>query len=430
MRHTPGGIISRVVHNQTEPMSLGGSCEPSLALLPLGRALLARLRETWERLRLPAMARAEMEHDRLGLPLADPGPQQVLDAVMEWLARAQDCSHFHDGGVARDYSLIDGWASSYPETTGYIVPTFIEYARQSGRAEFRERARRMADWLVSIQLPSGAFQGGKIDSIPVVPVTFNTGQILIGLAAAQAEFGTYREPMRRAADWLVETQDDDGCWRDYPTPFAAPGEKEYETHVAWGLFEAARLDPGRGYGEAGSANVRWALSGQHANGWFARCCLDDATRPLSHTIGYVLRGLIEGHRFSPDPALLDAARRTADSLLGTLGEDGSIPGRLRSDWSSDVGWVCLTGSAQLASCWLLLFECTGDERYMRAAWLANRFLRRTVRTHGPAESRGAVKGAFPVDGGYGRFQFLNWAAKFLADSLMLEMRLRARTDLG
>ena len=36
----------------------------------------------------------------------------------------------------------------------------------------------MLDWLVSIQMPSGAFQGGTIGESPVVPVTFNTGQIL------------------------------------------------------------------------------------------------------------------------------------------------------------------------------------------------------------------------------------------------------------
>src|SRR5205085_10345256 len=126
--------------------------------------------------------------------------------------------------------------------------------------DMRERARRMTDWLVRIQLPGGGFQGGKIDMTPVMPVTFNTGQILLGLAAAETAFGQYREPMRRAADWLVHTQDPDGCWRKHPTPFATAGEKEYETHVAWGLFEAARIDPDRGYAEAGLANVAWALS--------------------------------------------------------------------------------------------------------------------------------------------------------------------------
>ena len=37
-----------------------------------------------------------------------------LPALMDWLCRAQDCSRNADGGVARDYSLINGWASSYP----------------------------------------------------------------------------------------------------------------------------------------------------------------------------------------------------------------------------------------------------------------------------------------------------------------------------
>ena len=163
------------------------------------RALASRARSL---IPLPAPARAERRSDHAGLSHEDPGSDQVLAASIEWLARAQDCSLSADGGVAHNYSLIHGWASSYPETTGYIIPTFLEYAKRSGRTDLRARARRMADWLVDIQLPCGGFQGGKIDSIPVVPVTFNTGQILLGLAAAEVEFGEYRTshaPRRRLA---------------------------------------------------------------------------------------------------------------------------------------------------------------------------------------------------------------------------------------
>jgi uncharacterized protein YyaL (SSP411 family) len=88
-----------------------------------------------------------------------------------------------------------------------------------------------------------------------------------------------------------------------------------------------------------------------------------------------------------------------------------------------VDWVCLTGSAQTAHCWLLMYRFTGEARYAEAAAKANRFVRRTVRLDGPAQTRGGVKGSFPVDGDYGRYEYLNWAAKFLADSLMLEMDL-------
>lgn len=375
-------------------------------------------------IRWPATAIAERRHDRTGAPGLEPGAERVLPELIDWLCRAQDNSRSADGGVARDYSLVHGWASSYPETTGYIVPTFLHYADRTGDREILDRARRMVDWLTGIQLPSGAFQGGKVDSRPVVPVTFNTGQILMGLAAAEGRFGGYRDPMRRAADWLVQTQDDDGGWRAHPTPFAKAGEKAYETHVAWGLFEAARIDSGRGYSEAALANVRWALGLQRDNGWFERCCLDDEAKPLTHTIGYALRGVLEAYRFSGDSTFLDSARLTADGLLSALRHDGHLPGRLNPDWSAAATWACLTGNAQVAHCWLMLFEHTKDFRYASAALKANAFVRRTVRLDAAPEIRGAVRGSHPGTGAYGRYQYLNWGAKFLADSLMLEIDLR------
>jgi len=350
----------------------------------------------------------------------------VLVEVMGWLCRAQDCTKFADGGVARDYSLVRGWAASYPETTGYIVPTFLAYADRTGDERYRERGRRMIDWLVSIQLPGGGFQGGTVEARPVVPVTFNTGQILLGLASGVQHFGDYREPMRRAADWLVDTQDEDGCWRRFPTPFAEPGEKVYETHVAWGLLEAARVEPARGYQEAAIRNVRWAIGSQRPNGWLDRCCLDSPAAPLTHTLGYALRGIIEAYRYTGDPEFLAAARRTSDGLVGVFGVDGYLPGRLRADWSPDASWVCLTGTAQIAHCLLLLYEFTQDERYVTCGLRANAFVRRTVDVEGAPEVRGGVKGSEPTSAPYGRYEYLNWAAKFLADSLMFEIDLRTR----
>ena len=94
-----------------------------------------------------------------------------------------------------------------------------------------------------------------------------------------------------------------------------------------------------------------------------------------------------------------------------------------------VKWACLTGTAQIAICWLQLFEITGKQTYRETAFLANRFLRRTVHTGEPAETRGAVKGSFPVDGGYNPYEYPNWAAKFLIDSLILEHEIRQRQSV-
>jgi hypothetical protein len=395
------------------------------------RPALAPLRSWLDELQLPAAARREARKDRQGLPAQDPGIERVVRESLAWLCRAQDLSPDRDGGVARHYSLVSGWGRSYPETTGYIVPTLLDAARRTGDASLRERARRMLDWFVRIQFPEGGFQGGTIGADPLVPVTFNTGQILLGLAAGVAELGeAYRPAMRRAADWLRDTQDPDGCWRRHPTPFARRGEKAYETHVAWGLLEAARVEPGRGYAEAALRNVTWAVSRQRANGWIADCCLNDPSRPLTHTLGYALRGLVEAFRFGQDPRWLEAACRTADALVPVVAPDGRLPGRLDQDWRPAVAWVCLTGSVQIAHSLLLLHRATGRSAYLDTARALNRYVRRTVGVDGPDEVRGGVKGAFPVDGAYGEYEYLNWAAKFMIDSNLLEQDLLASGPVG
>jgi len=379
------------------------------------------------KLALTELAIAEQQLDQQGLPhTTAPGGQECIDAALAWLCAAQDNSASADGGVARDYSLIKGWATSYPETTGYIIPTFIELAKRSGKEELHQRARRMLDWCVAIQFPEGGFQGGKIDATPKVPVTFNTGQILLGLAAGAQQYGDprYLEAMHKAAAWLRDDLDADGCWRKHPTPFAAPGEKAYETHVAWGLFEAERVAPGQGYGEAGLRQVDWALTKQTANGWFASNCLTNPKAPLTHTIGYVLRGVIEGFLLSLRPDLLAAAIKTADGLLPAVQADGRLPGRLDAAWQGAVNYVCLTGSVQIAHCLFLLYKETGKQHYFDAGQKLTAYVRRTVRLTGPDSQKGGIKGSFPLNGDYGQWEYLNWAAKFFIDANLLEMDLQ------
>lgn len=370
---------------------------------------------------LPEAAKLARVDDRRGRG-ADPGTEAVRDAVIEWLILAQDGAVPSDGGVARDFCLrSERWNASYPETTGYVVPTFLALAKRTGRKDLRTRARRMLDWLVSIQLEGGGFQGGTIGAEPLVPVAFNTGQILIGLAEGCRELGDeYVTAARRAAGWLVEIQDPDGCWRRGASPFAGPGDHAYDTHVAWGLYEAYGVLREQDVAGAATANVRWAIGHQAENGWFDHCCLVDPARPLTHTIGYALRGVIEAFRATGDEVFLDAALRTANGLLDVIDDDGYIPGRLDRSWGKAAEWSCLTGSAQIACCWFLLTALTSDERYADAARRANRYVRSTVAIDGRPGVAGGVRGSFPIDGGYNPYRYLNWAAKFLLDSLIFE----------
>jgi hypothetical protein len=374
---------------------------------------------------LPERARKAERQDFVGVPAFDPGPEVAILANLSWISRAQDCSATADGGVSRHFSLVNGWGPSYPETTGYIIPTMLAEAKIRDDSALRKRAERMLDWLVAIQLPEGAFQAGVVTRKPVVPVTFNTGQILLGLAAGArvSHKENYLFAMHRAATWLVETQDADGCWRRFPAPSTKPGEKAYETHVSWGLFEAERVSPGKGYGEAGLKQVHWALTKQQDNSWIRDCCLNDPIRPLTHTIGYALRGVLEAYRFSQNEIFLDAGVRTADALIHCVKSDGFLAGRFNSHWRPVVDWVCLTGSVQIAYCWLLLFDWTGDTRYFDAGRKVNSYVRRTIAVKGDPDLVGGVRGSFPISGTYGNYEYLNWAAKFCIDSLRKEVEL-------
>ncbi len=80
-----------------------------------------------------------------------------LGEAARWIARASDATP--DAGVSAGYGFEEGWLASYPETTGYIIPTLLTYAEYSGEEDYTRRALEMADWLLTVQLASGGFPG-------------------------------------------------------------------------------------------------------------------------------------------------------------------------------------------------------------------------------------------------------------------------------
>lgn len=349
---------------------------------------------------------------------------------MEWMCRAQDAAG--GGGVARSYSLRwqrgyrkSGWLPAYPETTGYIIPTFFDYGGLTGLGEFHDRAARMAEWESTVQLENGAVQGAVIGLEPT-PAVFNTGQVLFGWARAYEETRNqaFLQSAVRAADFLVAAQDGDGAWRLHGSRYARTGVNVYDTRSAWGVARAWQVTGDERYRECARKNLEFARGRVAANGWIAECCLDDDVRPLLHTLAYAMEGLLEGGLLLGQEAIVEAARRTADALVGRQRQDGSLSGRFDASWRPAVAWSCLTGDAQTSICWWRLFEVTREERYRAAGRAMNRFLMRTQKIHDANPGvRGGIKGSHPIWGGYGPYEYLNWAAKFFADALLLERRL-------
>lgn len=371
--------------------------------------------------------------DRMGWSLGpERGLQEHLDAAVAWILRAQQATP--DGGVAHSWDIRQQcWHASYPETTGYIIPTLIDFAELCGRPDAHAAALRMADWEIDEQLSDGGVRAGTMAAEVVVPTIFNTGQVLFGWARAylSTRDERYAQALRRAADWLVAAQDDDGCWRRFPSPFA-PGhpEKAYNTRSAFGLVRAAQALGEDRWMQAAVKNADWALRVALPNAFLPHNCLTDDPHPLTHTLAYSIRGLLEIGDATGQARYIDHAIRMIDAIASHQRSDGAIPGRFTPDWQPAGAWSCLTGNSQLAINWWRLTRITGDRRFEKHARAASRFNMRAqdLRVQDPHRA-GGIKGSHPVDEDYMTWRYPNWAAKFFCDALLLELHPQVR-NLG
>jgi hypothetical protein len=371
-------------------------------------------------------AKREARKDRRedgGTVFAD---EQHLMETAAWLCRAQDSSP--DGGVSRAYKAAyylgygpSGWQPSYPETTGYIIPTMFAIADFLKDASFAQRAIRMADWEIDIQLPSGAVMGSVVTATPS-PAVFNTGQVIFGWLATYRRTGEdqYLQAARRAGNYLVQIQDSEGSWKQGDSLYALSQATTYNTRVSWSLVELGLLTKHDGYIDAARENIEFALKKQNTEGWFADNCLNDPERPLLHTIAYATRGVLECGYLMENQNYIDSALKTLEGLLSCQRSDGGLPGRLTADWKAAVDWDCVTGDAQTAVNWLRAYSITGCKTFHNAARKTIDFLKKTQNLdHLNPGIRGGVKGSFPFDGIYGQYELLNWAAKFFCDALLM-----------
>lgn len=345
---------------------------------------------------------------------------------MDWLCRAQD--ETNAGGISSGFSLLHGWLAPYPETTGYIVPTFFDFARFSGKEEFHERARAMADWELQLQLPSGAVQGGEYrgEGVECHPAAFDTGQVILGWCRAFEETSDdrYLDAAIRAGNWLVSVQSEDGTW---PTPHHGTRGRAYDVRAAWGLLELNRLSGAPIHLHAAHASIEWTLCQQNENGWFDHNAFGSVhswpALPFTHCIAYVIEGLLGAWERLGDERYWRAAVRTADHLLAVIESRGYLPGELDSAWHSDVAYRCVPGDSQVAAIWFRIHARSREDRYRVAALLLNDEIKKTQSTTSRYEGiRGGVRGSQPIAGPYAPFTFVNWGAKFFAEALMLELQ--------
>lgn len=358
--------------------------------------------------------------------------RERAQAAVRWLLSAQDSTP--DDGVSLGYFPCDMdqtkvWRPSYPETTGYIIPSLLEFSKRFNDSNVRERALQMAVWETEIQMPSGAVQAGPV-CLPEEqePAVFNTGMVLDGYTAAYRVTNApgFLEAGRRAADFLLSDLGCDGHFQTHGKFVSKHRYKTYNCLCAWSLYRFGEDVSDARYKKAAVKIVDAAVEQQHANGWFSNNCLTNPNAPLLHTICYTLQAVLEVGILTGCEKFITAAQRGTDPLLLRISPEGFLRGSFFADWSPGLYSSCLTGNSQLAVVCYRLYELTGNSKYRTAADRLLNFLKALqVLDSDNSAIIGAMAGSFPLMGAYMTGGYPSWAAKYFLDALLFQDRLQS-----
>lgn len=350
-------------------------------------------------------------------------PEQSLEKTFQWIKASIDATK--DGGSSAYYRFSTGWKGSYPETTGYLIPTVYDYAIFKNSDEWKNIARKAADWLLSIQAPEGGWQGLQVDEKCDLRV-FNSAMILDGLVSAYRieNDDKYLIAAKRGAEWIMSKLNGDGFFSENNVV----GGGAFDTLVCACLLMLVELLP-QDEQETYRHQIKNALDAhltlQTDNGWFRNCNFQSNDTALLHHLGYTLDGLIISSQILKDETYYAAALKSAKKLLSKFEVNLELPAYIKSDWNThlDLGAkasLCLTGYSQIAIVFQKISKKEDDLRYLNAALKINDI----VSAIGNYESRNdgicyGIPGSYPINGSYQSFQVVNWAAKYHAESLLL-----------
>ena len=347
-----------------------------------------------------------------------PFPEWQLrtDAALSWLRRSIEVTG--GKGSSHSYRPLFGWEKAYPETTGYLIDTLFDYALVKQDDSLRGLAFGCADWLVSIQLPDGAFPGLLAGNKE--PSVFNTSQILFGLSRAFTEDRSANQAvfdaLVRATEWLLSQLEPDFSWRKHGyVPGFTPS---YYTRAVWAVLKANQVIQNNEIQEVMRSALLYYSERMLPNGAVRDWGFRAGKPAFTHTIAYTLEGFLESAVLLEEKEIIEKKILTGEKLLSVVEmNNGRTAGCYDERWRGDYSFLCTTGNCQLSIFYQRLWELTGREDFREAS---HRFLMETIgcqRLGNNINTYGALPGSAPVWGPYARFRYPNWGVKFLLDAL-------------
>jgi hypothetical protein len=330
--------------------------------------------------------------------------QMRSDAALQWIRKSIEVTG--GNGSAHSWHRVLGWSKAYPETTGYLIETLLNYAKIKQDESLQNLAIGCAKWLDTIQLDTGAFPGLLVGNTK--PSVFNTSQILFA--------APHLKGSQRALNWLISCLEPDGAWRQ--AAFVPGFVPSYYTRAIWAVLQANEFVQ---HPEI-EGLMRRALQLYAARFLPNGIVQDWGFRPgaaaFTHTIAYTLEGFWEASIRLGETAI---AQKTLESVQRLLAErpkaGGRTAGRYDADWKGDYSFVCVTGNCQLSVLCHKIWVQTGEPGFKDAATLFLNEILGTQKLGANKNSFGALPGSTPLWGSYLPLRYPNWATKFFLDAM-------------
>lgn len=301
--------------------------------------------------------------------------KQPWEKAISWLM-----NNIVEGGGFRATSNHE---NAYPEVTGYIIPTLIQYG-------YYNEAKEAVKWLLSLQKENGAFCGIPGTDDEYKEYIFDSGQILRGLLefTEDAEINNkIRIAIEKVCDYMINQMIENG-----KAGFITQYKDNTFAVEPILIYTLAPLKKAAIY--LGKSEYLKKIEN----------CLEfyishiDFMKPetLTHFLAYQMEALIE----------LDKKELIEDIIVyiqNSFDKKGFIPGK------KNANWTCSTGNAQIAICCYL----TGRHE------LGNKIMTELEQLQ---LSTGGFMGSYGESAEYFPSTEISWADKYYLDANRLRIQ--------
>lgn len=305
---------------------------------------------------------------------------------------------------------ISGWHLGYPETTGYIIETLLDYDSHFPELQLQAYAFDCGKWLLTQQLADGSFPallaGNK------TPSFFNSGMIAFGLLRLQQlqYEPTRKKAMSKLAFWVQNQLNN-------PEHFSEM-VPSYYSRAFWGFALLAHHLENKTLEMKLKETVLHLSKKIKENGAVTDWGFEAKDRAFTHTIAYTWRGFLELSNIWHEKDCIEICKVFLQKLEFETEKKPFLAGDYDTEWNGSYRYRCVTGQAQCSLIAFRMFDITGDKEYFELGKKLMYAIIDDQKVGGfDPQLNGAIPGSVPLWGPYMRGKYPNWAVKFYLDGL-------------